>query len=42
MDGHEMSHSVRHTGKKKKKEKFTALLHQITVDALEERASSRT
>jgi hypothetical protein len=41
MNGHEKSHSAI-PARKKKKEKFTALLHQITVDSLEERASSRT
>jgi RNA-directed DNA polymerase len=33
---------LRHSSREKKKEKFAALLHHITVDSLEERASSRT
>jgi len=40
MNGREKSRSAI-AARKKKKEKFTPLLH-ITVDSLEERASSRT
>jgi hypothetical protein len=40
MNGREKSQSAV-AARKKKKEKFTALLH-ITVDSLEERASSRS